>query len=93
MSTPTTDLRRKSISRGARDEDVHPGTVYRWLNDGLKDRAGRRVRLACSKRGGRVFIAQGDLDAFFAALSAEPGTTPVPPELRDFDRKAEEAGL
>lgn len=64
-------------SRGARR--VHPATVVRWITTGCPARDGTRVRLAATRCGARWLIAPGDLDAFFAALAADPTPPTTPP--------------
>jgi hypothetical protein len=51
---------------------VSPATVTRWISVGCPARDGRCVRLAATRCGGRWLVFQSDLEAFFAALGAEP---------------------
>ena len=52
----------------ARREDVHVYTVMRWMREGVMA-AGRRVRLAARKTGGRWRIRPEDFEAFQTAAS------------------------
>lgn len=84
--TPDTDLlsisqivARLPGARGARR--LHPATVTRWILTGCPARDGRRVKLAATRAGSRWLVRGADLDAFFAALAAEPNPAagaPVP---------------
>ena len=60
---------------GARGSaSVSPSTVTRWIVLGCPGRTGTRVRLRAVRAGGRWLVAPADLDAFFAALAADPAT-------------------
>jgi len=52
----------------ARLMKVNPATVYRWTSEGVKDRAGKRIRLDCHRIGGRLRIERGSLEGFFDRL-------------------------
>lgn len=62
----------KSIpgSRGA--ERLNPATVTRWILRGCADLSGKNVKLKATRAGNRWLVYQSDLDAFFAALAADP---------------------
>src|SRR5262249_17954421 len=67
-------------------QDVHPGTVNRWILYGLRTRDGRRVRLAATRVGGRRALTRKALGEFLTALSALPvGSSPFPEESRSAD--------
>lgn len=92
----TTHVSRLSIAQVARQEGVDPATVYRWLSRGLLSRSGLRVRLAHRKRGGRVAIEPGALEAFFSALSehADNRAPMVQPSASvKAEQRAEDLGL
>ena len=78
-------------SRGA--ERLSPATLTRWIIDGCRARDGSRVRLAATRAGTRWLVQQVDLDAFFAALAADPApvSTPVPVRSETARRKASAA--
>jgi hypothetical protein len=82
-------------ARGARH--VTPSTVTRWILAGCPARNGHRVKLAATRCGSRWLIRPHDLDAFFAALGADPITTaqqPMPTRSSTESQKASErAGL
>ena len=63
-------------SRGARN--ITPSTVTRWILTGCPARNGERVKLAATRCGSRWLIRQCDLNAFFAALAADPATITAP---------------
>jgi hypothetical protein len=63
-------------SRGARR--VHPATITRWILAGCPARGGGRVKLVATRAGSRWLVREADLQAFFAALGAEPSGTPAP---------------
>ena len=76
-------------SRGARR--VHPATITRWILAGCPDRNGQRVKLAATRAGTRWLVRAADLDAFFAALAADPVATPAPvPRSTDERQRAAE---
>ena len=99
MSINTDTPSRFTTAQLARREGVDPATVFRWLSNGLLDRSGNRLRLAHEKRGGRIVIRAEAVDAFFAALTADPDERPpmVEPVSRtatdDDERRAEAMGL
>lgn len=86
-------------ARGARR--VSPSTVSRWIAEGCPGRCGGRIKLRATRAGGRWLVDPADLDAFFAALGADPTdtptTSPTPPPIaqsrnqesiiRELDRK------
>jgi hypothetical protein len=57
-------------ARGARN--VTPSTITRWILAGCPARDGTRIRLAATRCGSRWLVKPTDLDAFFAALAADP---------------------
>lgn len=67
-------------ARGARH--VTPSTVTRWILAGCPARDGTRVRLAATRCGSRWLVKPTDLDAFFAALAADPTATSTAPAPR-----------
>jgi hypothetical protein len=83
--------RRFPGARGARH--VTPSTVTRWILAGCPARDGQRVKLAATRCGSRWLIRPHDLDAFFAALGADPITAapqPLPPGSKTDRQKASE---
>jgi hypothetical protein len=65
-------------SRGARR--VHPATITRWILTGCPNRNGERVKLVATRAGSRWLVRESDLQAFFAALGADPSTaSPLTP--------------
>lgn len=62
-------------------------SVRRWIADGIQGPDGRRVRLAATREGGRVFVARLDLDRFREALNADRAANP-PPTAADHRRAA-----
>jgi hypothetical protein len=84
--------RRFPGARGA--AHVTPSTVTRWILLGCPARNGNRVKLAATRAGGRWLVRSTDLDTFFAALAADPTSTPhhdQQTETRD-ERAGERAG-
>lgn len=59
---------RLSLGQAARREKVHPGTIFRWITDGLR---GGKVKLESFKRGGRTFTSVQAIERFYARLSPE----------------------
>ena len=58
---------------GARgSKNLNPGTLTRWILQGCTARSGEKIRLAATRAGSRWLVQQADLDAFFAALAADP---------------------
>jgi hypothetical protein len=83
--------RRIPGARGA--ARVHPATVVRWITAGCPGRDGCRVKLAATRAGSRWLIRPADLDAFFAALAAEPDPASVSPRSpATRSKEAETAG-
>jgi hypothetical protein len=76
-------------ARGARR--VHPATVVRWITAGCPARDGTRVRLAATRAGSRWLVRPSDLDAFFAALAADPVPPADPPRSPAARNRAAEA--
>jgi hypothetical protein len=74
LLTITEIVARLPGARGA--SRVHPATVVRWITHGCPARDGTRVRLAATRAGSRWLILLADLNAFFAALAADPQTAP-----------------
>ena len=78
-------------ARGARR--LHPATVTRWILAGCPARDGRRVKLTATRVGSRWLVRGTDLDAFFAALAADPtpqDTAPAPHVTPPARRRAAE---
>ena len=80
--------RRFPGARGARH--VTPPTVTRWILAGCPARNGARIRLSATRCGTRWLIRPSDLDAFFAALAADPTPPATPPRSRAAQKKAAE---
>ena len=49
-----------------------PATLWRWASRGLRDKAGRLVRLETLRVGGTLVTSDEALARFFGALSADP---------------------
>ena len=64
----TFEEKRLSIAQVARLERVHPGTVFRWITNGLR---GGRLKLEACKRGGRLFTTLESVERFHAKLSSD----------------------
>ena len=80
--------RRLPGARGARN--VTPSTVTRWILAGCPARDGTRVKLPATRAGSRWLVRAADLDAFFAALAAEP-VRPAPPRSQSSRNKSADA--
>jgi hypothetical protein len=78
-------------ARGARR--VHPATVVRWITGGCPARDGTRVKLPATRAGSRWLVRPADLEAFFAALTADPGPATTPPRSPAAANKATEAAV
>jgi hypothetical protein len=60
----------------------HLATMHRWRTRGVLDASGIRRRLRMTRVGGRWFVTDDDLAAFFAALNEgqdDPQRPPVDP--------------
>ena len=86
--------RRFPSARGA--GRIHPQTVVRWIQRGVKAASGRRVKLEAVRVGGRWLTSRGAVARFVAALTAAadpvpaaPPSTPRTPAARQ--RAAEQA--
>jgi transposase-like protein len=65
----------------ARRFGVDPSVAFRWMQKGLPDGRGGRVRLACIRRG-RWLTSESAVRRFFAALPQSEPTASEPPPIR-----------
>ncbi len=78
----------KQVPGARANEHITPSTVCRWILSGAVARSGERLRLRATRAGSRWLVDPTDLEAFFAALSADPfasdapATTPRSPAQR-----------
>ena len=68
---------RLPLSKAAREEGVHPKSMFRWHAIGLLDKSGQRVRLEVFRRGGRIFTSAEALQRFYRRLSAPDDPPPA----------------
>jgi hypothetical protein len=62
----------------AREFGLHPATLHRWRERGVLGADGNRRRLLMTRLGGRWYVRDEDLSAFFAALAATEGEPRTP---------------
>jgi hypothetical protein len=76
------------------NKPISPGTVYRWISDGVRLPDGSRVRLEAVRLGGR-WLTSGPAIARFIARqtpSLEANSEATPRTARQRERAAERAG-
>ncbi len=85
-----------------REYDKSPGAVVRWVQKGTLTKSGERLRLKGTRTPGGWRIARADLDAFFAALTAdvlrpsqpaEPAPAPKAAHLRKIKAELAQKGF
>ena len=81
---------RLSLAKAARHERLHPGTLWRWIRDGILDRAGSRIRLEHFRRGGRIYTSHEAIVRFYERLSGDQGLEDVPTSVPRRHRQAEQ---
>jgi transposase-like protein len=71
------------IAAQARRIGVAPGTLARWIDRGVLDPEGQRVRLEAIRLPGRVVVTDQAMERFLQALQGHPKPeSPAPPVVR-----------
>lgn len=66
MTATLSESVRHTFNKLAQRENVHVGTIRRWVQDGV-----RGIKLLAIRRGGRRFILESDWQKFCAELNAD----------------------
>lgn len=83
------------LPKTSRGNDLHVGTLYRWILGGLRSADGMVVRLETIKVGGTTCTSQEALQRFFERLSGNlsvvtPPTVTSRQRLRQIEQAEEE---
>jgi hypothetical protein len=84
----------KWLPRRRGGKRLHPSTVFRWAQEGLRAKDGTLTKLATRRVGGTLCCTETALRAFFESLSRhDPSTAVQPPRSPSArTRAAERAG-
>lgn len=77
----TTAMSLSAVARrlpGRNGAHVNPSTVSRWVQRGATAADGTRVKLAAVRVGGTLYVTEGALAAFIAALNGDPAVEVQP---------------
>ena len=91
---PLGEARRKHIPKSPSGKPISPATLWRWINQGLMNSDGNRVKLRVVKIGVKSFLTHDTLNDFFEKLiSSDECQVERSPEEGAINRRLRDAKL